>query len=205
MTVGILAFGSIVDDPGDEIVRAESARIEGITTPFQVEFARSSRTRDGAPTLVPVKSGGSAIRSWLIVLDRSVDEQSARDMVYRRESRQVGGDATYEHARTKWIAEIRHFADLDVCLYVALKPNVAPLTAVRLAELAIDSARRPAGRVRRDGISYLQEQKRRGIQTPLMPPYEAEVLARTGSRDLGEAWAQVREWAKRDAMRPLRS
>jgi hypothetical protein len=192
MTVGILAFGSLVDDPGDELLRVEAARIEEITTPFSVEFARSSRSRDGAPTLVPVTTGGAATRCWLIVLDRSVTEEAARDMLYRRESGQIGTRVTYERALTKWIAELRPFANLDVCFYVALRANIAPLTGVRLAELAIASAGRAAGRVRRDGISYLQEQKQRGTRTPLMPAYEAEILARTGTRNLDEAWAQVR-------------
>ena len=62
MTIGILAFGSLLDEPGAELEAHIARRIEGIETPFAVEFARSSRTRDGAPTLVPVTGAGLARR-----------------------------------------------------------------------------------------------------------------------------------------------
>ncbi len=52
------------------------------------------------------------------------------------------------------------------------------------------SAAAPAGAQRRDGISYLLQQKRRGLVTPLLPPREEAVLWRTGARDLASAWEQ---------------
>jgi len=54
-----LAYGSLIDDPGSEIQPVIARLIEGVETPFKVEFARSSEKRDGAPTLVPVKEGGA--------------------------------------------------------------------------------------------------------------------------------------------------
>jgi len=60
--LGILAFGSLIDRPGWEIEQAIVTRKSGIRTPFSVEFARSSRTRAGAPTLVPVEAGGLITR-----------------------------------------------------------------------------------------------------------------------------------------------
>jgi hypothetical protein len=53
--IGILAFGSLIGNPGDEIAALEIAaeRRHGVLTPFPVEFARSSTKRGGAPTLVP--------------------------------------------------------------------------------------------------------------------------------------------------------
>jgi hypothetical protein len=193
MTVGILAFGSILDRPGEELGPATASRMNGVKTPFAVEFARSSRTRDGAPTLVPVDAGGAPIDASVLVLDRSISDEQARDMLYRRESGQVGEPTTYRRAPATWIRELRDFAGVDVCLYTALRPNIAPLTAARLAELAIQSAKAPSGRERRDGISYLQEQKRRGIKTPLMRLYEAEILRRTGARDLDHAWGGTQD------------
>jgi cation transport regulator ChaC len=41
--LGILAFGSLIDNPGWEIEEAITARKSGIRTPFGVEFARKSR------------------------------------------------------------------------------------------------------------------------------------------------------------------
>jgi hypothetical protein len=49
-----------------------------------------------------------------------------------------------------------------------------------------------AGAERRDGISYLQQQKRRGLVTPLISPYEEAVLKSTGARDLDGAWERAR-------------
>ena len=186
MTVGILAFGSIADEPGPELEAAVARRIE-VVTPFRVEFARSSRTRDGAPTLVPVSAGGSPQPGAVLVLDDSVSESTARELLYRRESGRIGNGA-----RASWIAALPSFAGLQTCLYTALPPNIEPLSADRLAELALHSAAALAGARRRDGISYLEQQERRGVMTPLTPAYLAAILARTGARDLGEAWRAAR-------------
>jgi hypothetical protein len=191
MTVGILAYGSLLDDPGVELEARVVRRIEGVETPFAVEFARSSRTRDGGPTLVPVDAGGAAVRAEVLVLEDAVYEELARDLLYRRETRQVGKSVTYGAAEADWIRQIS-FAGLGACFYTALEPNIDPLTVPGLADLALRSAAAGAGAKRRDGISYLEEQKRRGVVTPLMPGYEAEVLARTGGRDLADAWARAR-------------
>lgn len=65
--IAILAFGSLIDDPGSEI---ESATLEvrSTRTPFPVEFARISGSRCGAPTLVPVSLGGASVKAKLLVL-----------------------------------------------------------------------------------------------------------------------------------------
>ena len=191
MTIGILAFGSVVDHPGVEL-EAVTVRLIDVETPFAIEYARSSRTRDGAPTLVPVKDGGARLPAKVLVLDKSVSVAEARGMLYRRETG-LRGDTADRVARVSWIAELTGFAGLDTCLYVALGVNISPLTAGRLADLAIQSASSGAGTQRRDGISYLEQQQRRGLTTPLTGPYEAAVLARTGARDLATAWARVRE------------
>ncbi len=192
MRVGILAYGSAVEEPGPEIAAAVTRRAE-VQTPFPLEFARSSRTRDGAPTLVPVRAGGARVPASVLVLDDSVSVHDARAMLYRRET----GRRTEITAdiQVGWIAELAGFAGTDACLYTALPPNIRPLTAGKLAELALSSAAGPAGAGRRDGISYLQQQKRRGVMTPLLPDYEKAVLARTGTRDLDDAWRRVRSAA----------
>ena len=189
MSVGILAFGSINETPGAELAAAVTERIE-VETPFCVEFARSSRIRDGAPTLVPVSEGGAHIRAWVLVLGDAVTVADARAMLYRRETGRLNQRGDGSHAG--WIAELAGFAGTGTCLYTALEANIRPLTAEKLAELALRSAAAPVGAQRRDGISYLQEQKRRGIVTPLMSPYEEAVLARTSALDLDGAWERAR-------------
>jgi hypothetical protein len=192
MGVGILAFGSIVEHPGAELAAATAQRVEA-ETPFAVEFARSSRTRDGAPTLVPVNDGGAHISASVLVLDDSVTVADARAMLCRRETGRP--DDTRASSQAVWIAELTGFAGLSTCLYTALAANIQPLTVEKLAELALCSAAAPAGAQRRDGISYLQQQKRRGIVTPLMSRYEKAVLARTDARDLSGAWERTRSGA----------
>lgn len=193
MTIGILAYGSLVGDPGDELQPYVVRRID-VKTPFAIEFARSSGTRCGGPTLVRVTAGGAAVDASVLVLKDTVDEELARDLLYRRETRRVG--VSYRDAQTDWISTIS-LAGLSACVYTDLKPNIDPLTVARLAQFAITSAARAAGADKKDGISYLEEQKRRGLETPLMPGYEAEVLSQTGGRDLADAWTRVREGRRR--------
>ena len=187
--VGILAYGSIVDEPGSELAAVVTRRIE-VETPFAVEFARSSRTRDGAPTLVPVSKGGTHVPASVLVLDDSVTVAQARAMLYRRETGRRND--LNAGSRATWIAELPAFATTSVCLYTAFQPNIRPLTAENLAQLAVCSAAAAAGAEHRDGISYLQQQKHRRLVTPLMPAYEKAVLTRTGARDLGDAWRRAR-------------
>jgi hypothetical protein len=66
--VAILAYGSVIDDPREEI-RAATIGMLDCTTPFNIEYARQSRTRKGAPTLVPVEEGGAQVSAKLILLN----------------------------------------------------------------------------------------------------------------------------------------
>ena len=54
--VGILAYGSLIDDLGPDLTPLKVGPPVKTTTPFCVEFARSSRSRDDAPTLVPFEN-----------------------------------------------------------------------------------------------------------------------------------------------------
>lgn len=47
--VGVLAYGSLIEDPGKELNKlVVSEYISDVQTRFSVEFARSSSKRDGA-------------------------------------------------------------------------------------------------------------------------------------------------------------
>lgn len=196
--VGILAYGSVISDPGSEIA---AARVDSISvdTPFKIEFGRSSRMRDGAPTLVPVQEGGAKVKAVVIVLARSVSEREAADLLWRRETRKVGSGRQYKppvHPRTNnvLVKKLTGFAGLDVVLYTDF-PSSGKLknpTPQHLAELAIASAKAPAGAKGMDGISYLIAVKESNIRTPLMPEYEKEILARTASTDLKEALNKIK-------------
>jgi len=75
----ILAYGSLVDDPGQEIQALIARRLHGLETPFRVEFARSSGVR-----------GSAYIKAGILVLEEYVSEAEAKDMLWRRETGKVG-------------------------------------------------------------------------------------------------------------------
>ena len=192
MTIGILAYGSLIPNPGAEIGPVTVHRIGGVETPFRVEFSRSSRVRDRAPTLVPVERGGARVSGVVLVLHDSVSETAAQDMLYRRERNRVGSGDRYADVDPSdpdsgFLGRLDGFAGLDVVFHAALRANIEEPTPELLARLAIESAAAPSGATGRDGISYLMDAKRSGIVTPLMEGYEAAILRRTGARNLEEA------------------
>ena len=195
--IAILAFGSLIEDPGKELKPRIRERIDGIKTPFSIEFARSSRSRDGGPTLVPVSCGGSPVNAVLLALDPAIGLAEAKDLLWRRETRKESSGKPYvrppdpgdDDVLVECLKDIHSF---DVVLYTKIGPNIEVVTSDSLAELAIRSARRNAGATRNDGISYLASVLRQGITTPLTPGYEAAILQKTGAGDLDEAHAKIR-------------
>ncbi len=194
MAIGILAYGSLIPDPGAEIGAVTVGRVTGVETPFRIEFSRSSRVRDGAPTLVPVERGGARVSGVVLVLRDSVTETAAQDMLYRRERNRVGSSDVYADVDpadvdSAFLGRLDRFAGLDVVFHAALRANIAEPTPELLARLAIASAAAPSGVTGRDGITYLRDARQSGILTPLMDDYERTILRRTGARDLEEARA----------------
>jgi len=189
-SIGILAYGSLIDDPGEEIQAVVLSKLEGVQTPFKVEFARSSTGRSGAPTLVPVEEGGACVKAVILVLKEQVAVDKAKDMLWRRETNQVFSSNSYEPSPnpgpdTVCIKELRHFQSVETVLYTSIKPNIDGLTPRKLARLAIDSVcKTERGR---DGISYLINAKSNGIRTPLTLEYEKEIKRQTKTESLEEA------------------
>ena len=187
-TVGILAYGSLLSAPDVEIKHAWVDTIKKVETPFHVEFARKSRERGNAPTLVPVKDGGATVAGSIYVLN--VPEDEGAHILYRQEINRVGSKKRYDPvAATKpgfvKVRRLCRFRGVDVVLYTEIEANINPLTAKSLARLAIRSvARADKGR---DGISYLIDAKRNGIETPLADGYEAEILRQSGRASLEES------------------
>ena len=195
--IAILAFGSLIDDPGEEICPRIRDRIEGVETPFSIEFARSSGTRDGGPTLIPLEDGGSPVDAVLLALDRAVGLDEAKDLLWRRETRNESSAERYVRPanpkRGSVLVEcIRNILGFDVVIYTRIGTNIKELNTDRLADLAINSARGAAGAKRMDGISYLASVIEHGIVTPLLPGYRDAILRKTGARDLNEAHAMIR-------------
>lgn len=192
--IGILAYGSLISVPGAEIVSARIDTIRDVMTPFHVEYARSSTGRGGAPTLVPVTSGGSHVRGQVFVMDLS--EADATDMLYRRERDKVGEmDITYARPvkvrkNSVIVERLTKFAGLDVVLYTQIGATIEPLTADNLADLAMASVKDAP--LEKDGITYLKNAKESGIVTALSPSYEAEILRKTESSSLEEALVKLK-------------
>jgi len=146
-----------------------------------VEFARSSTKRGGAPTLVPVEQGGTPVLAQILLVNLS--EQEAKDRLWRREIDRVGQGGHYTHhanpgPNTLIIDRYENFEGVGVILAARFAATIVPLTAARLADLAIESV--PLARTGRDGITYLIDAKRNGIKTPLSEAYEETILHAAG-------------------------
>ena len=196
--IGILAYGSLIEEPGKEIEPLIHDRKKGVETPFAIEFARSSSTRDGAPTVVPVENGGDRVNATILVLDVGVNLEKAQDLLWRRETRNECTDKQYTppsnpNPNRVVVDKLDNFVGLDIVLYTKLGANITEPNAEKLADLAIKSAKAEAGQNGKDGISYLLSVKRQGISTPLIQGYESEILRKTGASSLEDALSRCRE------------
>jgi hypothetical protein len=195
--VGILAFGSLIEDPGVELTPVIVRRIEGVKTPFPVEFARSSRSRDGAPTVVPVERGGCTVCAVILVLDTAIGVQQGADLLWRRETRNEESDKHYGTPKKSGpdqvvVSRLCDFHGVGTVLYTSIAANIFEPTPSVLAKLALASAKGEAGVDGKDGISYLLSLKRQGVQTPLMPEYESAILRLSGAPTLEAALDEIR-------------
>ncbi|MBZ5554571.1 MAG: N-6 DNA methylase [Acidobacteriia bacterium] len=192
-SVGILAYGSLINDPGIEIGPSIVRRVP-TTTPFAVEYAWLSKTRGGAPTVVPYSSG-NPVNAEVLVLSDSIRLEEARSMLWRRETRKELSGQLYSERNSVnavLIRDVPGFCGLDHVLYTDFNPqgelvNPDPLS---LARAAISSV--PKASPGQDGISYLMSLIQVGVETALTPSYVAEILALTGTTSLAEALDSLR-------------
>ncbi len=190
--LGVLAYGSLIDNPGDELIKLEVERIPCVT-PFKVEFSRLSTGRGDAPTLIPVVDGGNYVLAQIIVLSNDTDVEEAKTILYRREINRVNSKAIYKHEANPDVNKVviktlYSFNDVELVLYTSIGSNIIqPLTTEFLAKKAISSILSPAGAEKRDGIRYLRNAKKNGIVAPLSPDYEKLILIHTETSSLEEA------------------
>ncbi|MDX8522673.1 DUF4435 domain-containing protein [Mesorhizobium dulcispinae] len=192
-SIGILAYGSLIDEPGAELESIITRRMSvGISTPFPVEFARSSISRGGAPTLVPFEQG-ERVKGAILVLRDDVTLAQGRDMLWRRETRNASGAysaPTTPNVNDIVIKELEQFHGVGKVLYTSIGSNIGTLTAEHLADLAIQSAEAVSrGELERgrDGVTYLHNAITAGIATRLSAEYAAAILRKTGTGDLAAA------------------
>jgi hypothetical protein len=186
--LGILAFGSLIDDPGEEIRSKIIMRIK-TTTPFPVEFGRySGKTRGGAPTLVKHETG-EPVAAEILVLDESLPLDEARDMLWRRETRKIGSGEKYLEGISKNSVQVETTESPCVAsiLYTDFGPEgkIEQPTAAELATYAIESVKNAQAGM--DGITYLVKAMAAGIKTPLTQEYFKEILRQSETNSLREA------------------
>lgn len=193
LRVAILAYGSLVADPGEELAPLIDER-RPCATPFAVEFARLSPYRDHAPVLTVVAEGeGDPVDGTLLVLRPGTSVETATCCLWRRETHQVSSRNLPLGADRHHIRLLTNLDSIDVVLYWQAEANYPRPEAVGLAKRAIESARGDAGQQHRDGISYLAQVVEAGIRTRLTDAYVAAVLAETATDSLEAAWKAARQ------------
>ena len=203
MAIGILAFGSLIADPGRKISLLIAQRVP-IQTPFSVEFARWSKTRGNAATLVPHPSG-IPVAAEILVLRDGVSLEDARDMLWRRETRREGSGDKYVRGNTAssvLVETLENFGGIGCVIYTDFSDQgkMAEPDPIELANRAVVSVEK--AKTGTDGISYLIQVINSGIRTRLTNEYIAEILRMTGAGSLEQSlsWLQgnrMYEHAKR--------
>ncbi len=145
-TIGILAYGSLISDPGTEIGPLIEHRVAALT-PFCVEFARFSRKRGYSATVVP-HPAGNRVAAQVLILSDSVSLDEARNLLWRREIGNEGTGQTYREKTSENAVLVRDwpgFCHLDHVLYTDFNPggkipNPDPRTARAGGELSRHAA-----------------------------------------------------------------
>ena len=199
--IGVLAYGSLINDPSEELLPLIVEKIECIT-PFNVEFSRLSSTRSNAPTLVPVATGGKKVNAVLLVLKNDTPVDVAESILWRRERHKTGTKENYKRptnptVNSVLIESIKNFHGVETVLYTSLQQNMGIFaTPEYLAYFGIRSILSTAGDEGKDGIRYLLSAKKNNIVTEHSEGYEKKVLEQTGTEDLEDAIRKL------DAIRP---
>jgi hypothetical protein len=169
--LAVLAYGSLIHEPGDELDGLTRAR-RPARTPFRVEYGRASERWGGGPVLVPHPAGAN-VDGVLLLLKDEVTLGEAVSALARREG-----------ADPKHIVEAMLGPGVTA-LVANLPHNLAEyeMTPPALARRAIQSA----GAGERNGVSYLRAALRSGIRTPRTVAYAREVCAAVGTSTLEEA------------------
>lgn len=189
--IGILAFGSLIDDPGEELQSFIVERKGGVITPFNIEYGRKSSKRGNAPTLIPVSNGGQKVEATLLILKEGLTLDEVKDMLYRRETNNVGTNRIYTkrnqpNPNQLVIQEHTDLNDVQIYLTANYGCNLKEITPDILADLAIQSFNSKEVERGRDGISYLNNNINNKIITPLTEGYRSAILKKMMANNLEE-------------------
>lgn len=192
--LAILGYGSVIWDPGLEIEDATAER-RVIESPFSTEFARLSRNRGNAPTLVPVSIRGPSTRAMLFLIKDTLSRNDVESILYRREIGCIGSGKRYVRPAVLRPNGVL-VESVDVCEVTAIYTDFPDegkridLTAKELAEFAkasVNGADKGC-----DGITYLLNAKAVGVRTRLMTAYESAILDLCNCTSLEEALSKCK-------------
>ena len=189
--IGVLAYGSLIQDPGEEITPLITHRIQCVT-PFKVEFARSSSTRSNAATLIPVIDAGAFVNAVILVLRDDISIQKTMDMIWRRETRNNDRTQSYVPKKnpttnTVQVKTLEIFEGVNKVLYTSIGSNMSIVSPAILANMAIDSILDDAGEKGLDGVRYLESAISNGIVTPMTEEFKQNILLQTHAENLAQA------------------
>lgn len=190
--IGILAYGSLIDYPGEEISPLIIDKLECIT-PFKVEYARKSRTRGNGPTLIPTENIGKKVKAVVLILKEDTDLDYAKSILWRRETGNIKSKEEYKHSKNPNQNKVQvlitnEIIGVETVLYTSIGNNISnTITAEILSDLAIESILTKAGENKKDGIRYLLTNKKNGIITEMSEQYEKCILAKTCCKTLEES------------------
>jgi hypothetical protein len=193
LKLAILAYGSLIGKPGEELAKKITLRIR-TTTPFRVEFGRYSKKRAGGPTLVPHEAG-APVAAELLILDDSVSLDDAQDMLWRREVGENDKTKRYPAGTGPNSVQVEKIEN-DPCVATVLYTDFPPegkMTRLDPAELASHAVKSvKEAKDGNDGLAYLIGVMKSGIETPLTDAYCAAILSDTKSESLDEAREKAR-------------
>ncbi|WP_031425540.1 hypothetical protein [Flavimarina sp. Hel_I_48] len=190
--IGILAYGSLIDDPGIELKSLIVERVKCIT-PFKVEYARRSKKRGYGPTLIPYSKAGSNVNAIILILSDDVSLLEVSSMLYRREIGTSDSSKSYVHTNnpkenTTQILLEENFMEVEKVLYTRIASNIRiNFDTNDLADFAIKSILLKAGKEKCDGIRYLVQNINNNIVTEYTEAYRLAILSKTGCSSLEEA------------------
>ena len=171
--IAILAYGSLLDEPGPELAAVVVGRVP-CRTPFPVEYGRASQRWGGGPVLVPHPAGG-LVEGSLLLLSDAVPLGAAVDLLAEREGLPSG----------RGVVQVEAPGEPRLVLTASLPRNL-PRPDMTPAALARRAAR-SAGSGPRNGVAYLRRAIASGVVTPRTADYAREVLALAGADTLEEA------------------
>jgi hypothetical protein len=167
--LAILAYGSLLDEPGAELAALITGR-EPCTTPFPVEYGRASERWNGGPVLVPHPAGGP-VEGALLLLAPGVELGWAVEALRAREG----------------IPDARGVVQVAIegprTVLVASLPRNLPMPDMDPGRLAERAARSVAGG-ERNGVAYLRRAMASGVRTPRTAAYAQAVMALAGAASL---------------------